>query len=286
MRLGELTYPLDHRKLFFLSSLPNTPQGRSPGGQAWSIPQPRLANISSSQKVACKDAVNKALLPILTQIRQCRSISLTDADELSKTVAGILVDSTGAIVGRKLPTHEKRRYQSLDLTRAQAEITTISKARDLVRTLTQKEYRSSEERQRVENHLSVLLDRLIRMGLNSVPPLSSDLKALNEWSQMTAHLEILNIKEYIRMRRCDMDSMEKDRQRKLFLNPRTRGKWHEHVLGSQRIARPNFAVDSKSEKGSTTKRKSNAFTLKKELASSETSSISLPLSTRSWNNRT
>ena len=53
-----------------------------------------------------------------------------------------------------------------------------------------------------------------------------------------------------------MDSKEKERQRKLFLNPRTRGKWYEHVLGSQRIACPNFAVDRNPEKGSMMREKS------------------------------
>jgi len=108
-------------------------------------------------------------------------MTLDEADRLSKTVARILVDTTSAVVGSKLPTHEKRKYQSHDLIKAQAEITTISKARDLIRTLSREEFRSPMERQRIELHLSVLLDRLVRMGLNSIPR-SLDIKSLSEWS--------------------------------------------------------------------------------------------------------
>ncbi len=45
-----------------------------------------------------------------------------------------------------------------------------------------------------------------------------------------------------------MDSIEKERQRKLFLDPRKRGKWLDHVFGARMIACPNYVVDSKSGK--------------------------------------
>ena len=168
-----------------------------------------------------------------------------DADRFSKIIARILVNSTGAVVGNKLPTHEKRKYQSLDLIKARAEINTINKARDLIHTLHEGEFNSTEERRKIETHLSILLDRLIRMGLYSIPR-SLDLVSLHEWSELVANAEALNIEEYMRKRKCDMLSIELKRQRELFLDPRKRGKWHELLFGSPVVACPNFAVDAKS----------------------------------------
>jgi len=45
-----------------------------------------------------------------------------------------------------------------------------------------------------------------------------------------------------------MDQVEKDRQRKLFLDPKKRGRWFEYTFGTRTVTCPNFAVDSKSGK--------------------------------------
>jgi len=69
--------------------------------------------------------VNEALLPLLQRIRE-NSNSLVDADIISKSLAKTLVQVTSAVVGNKLPTHEKGKYHSSDLIKSQAEINTIS----------------------------------------------------------------------------------------------------------------------------------------------------------------
>ena len=65
------------------------------------------------------------------------------------------------------------------MSKTKVEITTISTARDLIRTLFFREVKSENESKEVENHLSVLLDRLCRMGLSSIPR-SLDLETLQE----------------------------------------------------------------------------------------------------------
>ena len=47
-------------------------------------------------------------------------------------------------------------------------------------------------------------------------------------------------------RKCTMDLLEKDRQRKLFLDPKKRGRWFENLFGTRMVSCPNFVVDSKS----------------------------------------
>jgi len=170
-----------------------------------------------------------------------------DADIISKSLAKTLVQVTSAVVGNKLPTHEKGKYHSSDLIKSQAEINTISGARDLIRTLYMNEVNTPEERRLVEDHLSVLLDRLCVMGLSSIPR-SLEINQLHEWSQMKAPLDIINIKNYMEKRKCTMDLLEKERQRKLFLDPKKRGRWFEQVFGTRIVTCPNFAIDSKSGK--------------------------------------
>ena len=97
-------------------------------------------------------------------------------------VEGVLRQVTSAVVGNKLPTHEKGKYHSSDLIKSQAEINTISGARDLIRTLYMNEVNTPEERRLVEDHLSVLLDRLCVMGLSSIPR-SLEINQLHEWSK-------------------------------------------------------------------------------------------------------
>jgi len=65
---------------------------------------------------------------------------------------------------------------------------------------------------------------------------------------MKAPLDIINIKNYMEKRKCTMDLLEKERQRKLFLDPKKRGRWFERVFGTRIVTCPNFAIDSKSGK--------------------------------------
>ena len=247
MRLGNWRpeAKLDHVQITLQGVFPVTP-GEKRKGKPWSIPQPRLSLLTPTQKQICRQRVNLALLPLLQTTRGEQTL-FDKADEISKLLAQILVDETSAVVGSKLPTHEKGKYRSSDLIKAQAEITTISKARDLIRTLYLDETKSPEDRRLVENHLSVLLDRLCAMGLTSVPK-SLDIKNLHEWSETKAPGDIVNIRSYMEKRKCTMDLLEKERQRKIFLDPKKRGHWFESVFGTRIVTCPNFVVDSRSGK--------------------------------------
>jgi hypothetical protein len=122
---------------------------------------------------------------MLETIRNSTSLNLQDADSLSQDLAKILVFETSSVVGNKRPTHEKSKHCTLEAKKIQAEISTIENARNLIRTLWLKETSSPDEESEVKTHLSVLLDRLCRMGLNSVPR-DLTLASLHEWSEVDA----------------------------------------------------------------------------------------------------
>ena len=218
MMIGNWTNKLDHARIS-LSCYITPTTGEEPCGLQWSIPQPRLINISSDDKARCKEEICKALNPLLMTLRTSDRMNAMEADKLSQTLAETAIKIATDIFGGKKPTHEKRKYESFDMIKTQAEINTIEKTRDLIRTLYLDEVTSMENRQSLENHLSTLLDRLIRMGLHSVP-LQHDLKSLHEWSQSTAKADIESLRKYMESQKSDMDAAEKQRQNEMFLNPK------------------------------------------------------------------
>ena len=148
------------------------------------------------------------------------------------------------MLGRKLPTHEKGKYQSLDIVKSQAEITTISKASDLIRTLFFNEVTNEDDRKSVERHLSVLLDRLCRMGLRSIPR-SLDIASLHEWSQVQAPFDLENLRRYMEKRKNTLEAQAHQVSQELFLDPKKRGLWFERNFESQRVLCPDYAIESK-----------------------------------------
>ena len=60
---------------------------------------------------------------------------LACADSFSILLAKQIVLEAGSVLGMKRATHKKGKYESLDVTKAKAEISTITKARDLIRAL-------------------------------------------------------------------------------------------------------------------------------------------------------
>ena len=59
----------------------------------------------------------------------------TYADLFSRRTAETIVRVVGSVIGLKRPTHRKGKFETVEITRAKAEVTTISKARDLIRRL-------------------------------------------------------------------------------------------------------------------------------------------------------
>jgi len=68
------------------------------------------------------------------------------ADNFSKHIAKLTVEIVGSILGMKRPTHKKGQYENLETKKAKAEISTISKARDLIRQLYFDEFKSTQDR--------------------------------------------------------------------------------------------------------------------------------------------
>ena len=103
----------------------------------------------------------------------------------------------------KKPTHKKGKFESVEINKGKAEISTIRKARDLIRAIAWNEFRSPQELSYIKEHLTVCLDRLVRMGLNSVPS-PSDLVALAKWSDTTALSDIEQATNYIKAGKKDL----------------------------------------------------------------------------------
>jgi hypothetical protein len=143
----------------------------------------------------------------------------------------------------KKPTHKKGKFESVEIIKGKAEISTIRKARDLIRAIAWNEFRSPQELSYIKEHLTVCLDRLVRMGLNSVPS-PSDLVALVKWSDTTALSDIEQATNYIKARKEDLISQEKQHRKFLFLDPKKRRLWLDSVFGNNSAGCPDFAIDS------------------------------------------
>ena len=142
------------------------------------------------------------------------------------------------ILGFKLPTHKKGKYLPNDVCRIKGLISTINKARDLIRSLLLNELNSSDEVQETTDYLRVLFDRMLRMGLYTIP--SMEKRDLEQWSQVTADHELECLKRYIEKRKANMVSQEREASRKLFLNPRKRKIWFQNAFGIQNSGCPNI----------------------------------------------
>ena len=44
-----------------------------------------------------------------------------------------------------------------------------------------------------------------------------------------------------------MDQLEKEKQNKLFSDPKKRGRWFDHIYGTPLMTCPNFAIDSRTD---------------------------------------
>ena len=97
-------------------------------------------------------------------------------------------------------------------------ITTISKACDLIRTLVNHEWQTAEEEGEIKLHLQVLFDRMVQMGVYSLPA-SLSLTELQVWSESTALEEIQLLQHYLELRKADMSSQTRENTRRLFMDP-------------------------------------------------------------------
>ncbi len=226
----------DHCRISLELLLPETAKSKYPSNP-WSIPQPDLRHLSERNKQLCRDLIEESLKPIQQLVDIGNELDPTEADRLSVLTAETLILTVGQIAGMKKATHRKGRFESLDINKAKAEISTINKARDLIRSLAWEEFKTRQDKTDSEEYLKVCL------GNTSIPP-SLDTISLSNWAETTALKEIENITLYIKSRRQDFVSQEKVARQKLFLDPKERGKWLEKIFGSTTSTCPNFAIDS------------------------------------------
>src|SRR5690348_15006499 len=75
------------------------------------------------------------------------------ADKFSQLAVGMAIQVVEGIVGATKPSHRKGKFRSKEVAKATAEITTLQKARDLIRTLCLNEWNSVEEKLEIHSHL-------------------------------------------------------------------------------------------------------------------------------------
>ena len=243
MIIGNWKPKLDHACISLFSQIPIQGLSEPPTGRPWSIPQPRLFNLSEANRQLCKDRVASSLTKLLQSFQ---GGCFEEYDELSESTAQIIVKEVGQVLGLKSDTHTKGKYLPTDVCKVKGLITTISKARDLIRTLTLQEFSSSTDEKEVEEHLRVLFERIGRIGLSSVPKFEK--AALLQWSEGSATNEIGYLEKYLRSRKADMVSEEKERLRRLFLDPRKRRLWYQNTFSLGVTGCPNFAINSSGTK--------------------------------------
>ena len=210
----------------------------------WSIPQPNLHGLFAKKTLECQEATAAPLIRLRQEFLLALPKApnkLACADYYSKESAKSIIETVGIITGSKRATHRKGKFETSDIVRSQAEISTITKARDLIRTLWLNEVHL-DQRTQIEAHLVVLLDRLVAMGLTSVLR-TLDIVVLHEWGESVALTNIQTLRNYIRQRKADLISIERLETRRLFLDPKKRGQWLDHIFGTKRSVCPNYAID-------------------------------------------
>src|ERR1044071_3289742 len=192
----------------------------------WSIEQPILRKLSQETLSLCKSKVNEALtlmLPqLLLEIKTAHN-KIEAAERWSKRIARTIVQTTGSITGLKRPTHKKGKFETDILKKTTAQVSTLSKARDLIRSLSQTEFRSEQEKRELEEYLKVCLDRLVRLGVNSIPT-TLNIRVLVEWSESAAIREIGAAQKYIADRKEDIVSLDNLRRKTNVSRPEKTGR--------------------------------------------------------------
>jgi hypothetical protein len=248
MSIGNWDPGKDHCRIFTKFTIPAWVATDEKVGNPWSIEQPILRKLSQETLSLCKSKVNEALtlmLPqLLLEIKTAHN-KIEAAERWSKRIARTIVQTTGSITGLKRPTHKKGKFETDILKKTTAQVSTLSKARDLIRSLSQTEFRSEQEKRELEEYLKVCLDRLVRLGVNSIPT-TLNIRVLVEWSESAAIREIGAAQKYIADRKEDIVSLDKLRRKQMFLDPKRRGEWFADTYGTPTNSCPTYAIDEQS----------------------------------------
>src|SRR6185436_2561392 len=85
MRIANWLPKQDHSRISISLHFPALNK-RSPPGNPWSIPQPRVFNLNDSNRASCKNSVKKALEDLLEAFKESK-----DLDMLSENAARIIL---------------------------------------------------------------------------------------------------------------------------------------------------------------------------------------------------
>jgi len=164
MRIGNWDPGKDHCRISVQGSIPLWTPHDEKCGKPWSIEQPILRNLTAETQALCKNKIDQELSPLIPRLLfdlKTGTKKTQVADTWSKRVARIIVEATGSITGLKRSTHKKGKFETPIITKANAQISTISKARDLIRCLSLKEFQPHREQADMEEYLKVCFDGLL-----------------------------------------------------------------------------------------------------------------------------
>ena len=202
----------DHCKILLSLDFLETLEKQDCLGKPWSTVQPELRKINEKTKTQCLLATNEPLEQLLLELKDALNQSpqkLEVANRFSVQTADLIVRLVGSITGLRRASHRKGQFQNSGITKARAEISTITKARDLIRALRLQEFRTPQEKSALETYLKVCFDRLLRLGLTSIPT-SFDIDTLALWSEQVAVMDILQIEHFIKSQKEDLVSKSKE----------------------------------------------------------------------------
>jgi len=136
MRIANWLEKQDHARISLCMQIPISGVSHSGTGKPWSIPQPRLFNLTDSNRARCKTAVQEPLDDLLSRFLDAKgSNTPLSLDFLSGHTSEVIIDQVCQILGSKSSTHKKGKYLPNDVCRTQCLISTITKGTDLIRTL-------------------------------------------------------------------------------------------------------------------------------------------------------
>jgi exonuclease III len=154
MQIGNWESKRDHARITLTLALPTSGYWDQSATARWSVSQPRLWNLTIDQRSSCKERAEESFKALEAEFKLAlqQQTSLTLIDKFSQLVVQKAKDIVESVVGATRPTYRKGKFRSEDVVRATAEITTLQKARDLIRALFLKEYSSHDDKEEIHSH--------------------------------------------------------------------------------------------------------------------------------------
>ena len=199
------------------------------------IHTPNVSALAPGEKTLLATTINHQLLELTKEMKESRSLSFKEADELSNKTAKLIVNT--ALQARCRRTGEKTERSQYER-RISERLQTIKDTCDLIRQL--KSTHTPQEADLME--LDILMDRLCMCDIPNLP-VSLNRSTIQTWVEHKAEEQIEHLENCLKVITKHNDHKEQMRKRDLFLNPQTKGRWLEIHFKTSPPTMPNFAID-------------------------------------------